>query len=105
MSVLRTRLTDGELSAMDEWQIDAHKTLFLGALLDEVRHYRAIRDFAKERYIYPANTWGEKELARQVLLVDMHDFQEYLADENQRIEREEDARQSREDNGQFGVGP
>jgi hypothetical protein len=61
-------LSDEQLSALDQCDLPHSRKLELGSLLREVRNYRALRPFVEERAAYPMATWGEKELARLVLL-------------------------------------
>ena len=61
------RLSDDEIAALDA--TDHPARLKIGALLLEVREYRALRQFAEERAAYPMATWGEKKLAELVLRV------------------------------------
>lgn len=62
-------LTDSDLFRMDGWTLDHSDKCKLGALLAEVRAYRALRMFAEERFNYPMATYGESKIAELVLLV------------------------------------
>lgn len=61
-------LSDEQLGALDQCDLPPARKLELGSLLREIRNYRALRPFAEERAAYPMVTWGERELARLVLL-------------------------------------
>jgi hypothetical protein len=63
-------LSDADLVSMDQWAISPEENRRkLGALLTEVRAYRALRSFAEERRDYPEASWGELKLAELVLAV------------------------------------